>query len=77
MVFDATISYGFLMVSQVVSFLLGSLGCLVLGVASPMFMLNLELLATLPSRLSFLLACFVRVFSHHLVMRREREFMIF
>jgi hypothetical protein len=72
MVFDATFfMQRYLMVS------LGSLDCLVLGVASPMFILNLELLATLPSHFSFLLACSVGVFSHHLVMRREREFMIF
>jgi hypothetical protein len=48
------------------SFLLGSLGCLVLGVASLAFLLDLELGASGSSGLSFLLTCFVRWFSHHL-----------
>ena len=48
-------------------YLLGSLGCLVLGVVSPIFLLDLEMGASLPSRLSFLLTCFVRGSPHHLV----------
>ena len=44
-----------------------------LGVASPVFMLDLELGASFSSRLSFLLTCFVRGSSHHLVLVQPFE----
>ena len=53
------------------SLLFGSLGCFVLGVASSVFLLDFELGALFPARLSFLLACFVRGFSHHFVSVRS------